>query len=296
VDADPDVTSSETSLIDNLSNAQKASGLSVSTPRDREEADHCAMSTAESEDTRVQHPLSQTTSITEVETASLAPTPQNPFTKLIHTLLPSAPPIDPRGFEDPLDDKFYKMVWLTTAVQNTEIFRKVFHITPDDNVSTWKQYKEAVQLQERIVKPSKDAPCQTAASGAGGDGGIPPSADTNPTGITHDLSHHIQSSVPGAGQGEMKEKMHQAEPNVLRRTFEKDKEKEKEALHGGTSQRRRARLDEPMEQWEKDELEEMLKGVRGHLVVFPTRFLEGEDLANNFLFNADKLLPLPIYN
>lgn len=50
-----------------------------------------------------------------------------------------------------------------------------------------------------------------------------------------------------------------------------------------------------------------------HLVLYPTRFLEGEDISNNFLFNADRyvavyqraalsdlrlrrLLPLPIYD
>ncbi len=31
-------------------------------------------------------------------------------------------------------------------------------------------------------------------------------------------------------------------------------------------------------------------------VVYPTRFLEAEDLAGNFLFNSDKILPLPIYD
>ena len=31
-------------------------------------------------------------------------------------------------------------------------------------------------------------------------------------------------------------------------------------------------------------------------VIYSTRFLENEDLANNFLFNSDKILPLPIYD
>lgn len=33
-------------------------------------------------------------------------------------------------------------------------------------------------------------------------------------------------------------------------------------------------------------MEELLGELRGHLVVYPTRFLEAEDLANNFLFNV----------
>lgn len=35
--------------------------------------------------------------------------------------------------------------------------------------------------------------------------------------------------------------------------------------------------------------------ISSFAVVYPTRFLETEDLANNFLFNSDRILPLPIY-
>ena len=68
--------------------------------------------------------------------------------------------------------------------------------------------------------------------------------------------------------------------------------------------RRPARADEPFEKWEREEMEELLHELRGHLgnnfayifcfvlscpkVLYPTRFLEGEDVSNNFLFNADR--------
>lgn len=62
---------------------------------------------------------------------------------------------------------------------------------------------------------------------------------------------------------------------------------------------------EPFTKQERDEMEELLNDVRGHLgechlyppssacshiaeVVYPTRFLEGEDIAGNFMFNADR--------
>ena len=61
---------------------------------------------------------------------------------------------------------------------------------------------------------------------------------------------------------------------------------------------------EPFERWERDEMEKLLGQLCGHLgmhffelevpllivhtVLFPNRFLEGEDVANNFLFNADR--------
>jgi phospholipase D1/2 len=57
--------------------------------------------------------------------------------------------------------------------------------------------------------------------------------------------------------------------------------------------------------WEREEMEHLLGELCGHLgmmcwtqvsrsayhrlpVIYPNRFLEGEDVANNFLFNADR--------
>ena len=63
---------------------------------------------------------------------------------------------------------------------------------------------------------------------------------------------------------------------------------------------------EPFEPWEREEMEKLLREVNGHLgqsdqqhllplliffsskVLYPTRFLEAEHDANNFLFNADR--------
>ncbi|OZJ04780.1 hypothetical protein BZG36_01841 [Bifiguratus adelaidae] len=43
------------------------------------------------------------------------------------------------------------------------------------------------------------------------------------------------------------------------------------------------------------EMERMLAEIRGHLVVFPTRFLEKEDAQGTWLFTKDKLAPLDIF-
>jgi phospholipase D1/2 len=70
-------------------------------------------------------------------------------------------------------------------------------------------------------------------------------------------------------------------------------------------ERKPARGLEPFEAWEREEMEQLLSELRGHLgkiywtkavlpadhglpVIYPTRFLEGEDVANNFLFPADR--------
>jgi phospholipase D1/2 len=43
-----------------------------------------------------------------------------------YTIPTQAPEVDPKGFADPLSDSFYKDIWCTVAVRNTQIFRKVF--------------------------------------------------------------------------------------------------------------------------------------------------------------------------
>jgi len=72
-----------------------------------------------------------------------------------------------------------------------------------------------------------------------------------------------------------------------------------------TKHRRHAKGTEPFEKWEREEMEKLLGQLNGQLgmwaplrvlgiklntlpVLYCNRFLEGEDVANNFLFNADR--------
>ncbi|KAG8926053.1 Phospholipase D1 [Tulasnella sp. 418] len=203
-----------------------------------------------------------------------------------YTLPVPAPVIDENGFADPVSDKFFKDVWIATAVHNTEIYRKVFYCTPDDMVTTWKQYKEFTAHQERIAKPPKEAPkaapiarvpsegamdeSNQAASGTTPGGEKEPNLQPGTSADERPLSPSNDPSVPGPHR-----RSHEANLNRPRRP---------------------TNVNEPLEQWERDEMEALLNEVRGHLVIFPTRFLEGEDTANNFLFNSDRILPMPIYN
>lgn len=59
--------------------------------------------------------------------------------------------IDPYGFEDPLDPDFYEDIWYENARRNTEIFRRVFHVQPDDEVISWKDYKHFLKMQNAFV-------------------------------------------------------------------------------------------------------------------------------------------------
>ncbi|KAJ3937597.1 MAG: hypothetical protein NXY57DRAFT_1089628 [Lentinula lateritia] len=193
------------------------------------------------------------------------------------TLPTPRPKVDPQAFDDPICDVFWKNVWVASAVHNTEIFRKVFHAVPDDLVTTWKQYKEFVIHHERLNKPFRDSTTSDVV------GRVPSEAG--------------DEDVPLEGKSAQADEQ---EDNHSRPSKEGE---ENEDLHlGATSSekdpktRKSARGIEGFEKWERDEMEALLGELNGHLVLYPTRFLEGEDAVNNFLFNADRLLPLPIYD
>lgn len=106
---------------------------------------------------------------------------------------------------------------------------------------------------------------------------------------------------------------HGPEPVPKAKDFVEDSTDPNGANNGANAKdqdkRKPARGPEPFDQSERDEMERLLEEVRGHLgkrgiiqfcrkellttaylVLYPTRFLEGEDHSNNFLFNADRLV------
>ncbi|KAI0081599.1 phospholipase D [Panus rudis PR-1116 ss-1] len=198
-------------------------------------------------------------------------------------VLPTPTPhVDPHGFDDPVCDEFWKDVWVACAVHNTEIFRKVFHAIPDDLVTTWKQYKEFIAHHERLNKPARDQPTpepvaripsETADAGAPGQ---PSSEKTESPGEDPKAKDYAEEQASTSTAS--------AQPSNNPPTSEARGRKQ---ARGGP---------EPFSQSEREEMERLLEELRGHLVIYPTRFLEGEDIANNFLFNTDRLLPLPIYD
>ncbi|EIN12579.1 phospholipase D [Punctularia strigosozonata HHB-11173 SS5] len=240
------------------------------------------------------------------------------------------PQVDPNGFDDPVCDAFWRDVWVASAVRNTEIFRKVFHAIPDDMVTTWKQYKEFIAHHERLNKPVKGEaqplvarmPSETADGDAPGhqtvaeknedpegnivvneDSGKQPGHGQPQDGVSRKSSS--THSEPSASHGDKdkgvdrtKEKAHPAEHSKHPSVSQPSQQQGQTEAPGETKEkaRRHAKGDEPFEKWEREEMENLLHELNGQLVLYPTRFLEGEDIANNFLFNADRLLPLPIYD
>ncbi|EMD30398.1 hypothetical protein CERSUDRAFT_78826, partial [Gelatoporia subvermispora B] len=161
---------------------------------------------------------------------------------------------------DPICDRFWKDVWSACAVHNTEIYRKVFHAIPDDLVTTWKQYKEFITHHERLNKPVKES--DTSAPSAENTVHAEDVAESKGKDRATDYTNtDAQSSSTPT-------------PPTPPATDEKGRTKNTKGV-------------EPFDQTEREEMERLLGELKGHLVLYPSRFLEGEDMANNFLFNAD---------
>ncbi|WVR06183.1 hypothetical protein IAU60_003213 [Kwoniella sp. DSM 27419] len=217
------------------------------------------------------------------------------------------PKINPNRFHDPLDETFWKDMWTATAVHNTEIFRKVFRCIPDDLVTSWAQYKAFANHAEKfnkqpedIAAPGQDEPVKVTHNGpgthgaggggsgggqvGGGDGGNAPASETR----SNDIVDGKPRDVP------LKREASNKSPSGDRSGGDAFNDMTDSVNVGGP--KKPSGPDDAWHDWEREEMEELLGEIRGHLVIYPTRFLEAEDLANNFLFNSDKILPLPIYD
>ncbi|KAF9077535.1 hypothetical protein BDP27DRAFT_1311216 [Rhodocollybia butyracea] len=183
------------------------------------------------------------------------------------------PNVNPQAFDDPVCDDFWKNVWVASAVHNTEIFRKVFHAVPDDLVTTWKQYKEFVIHHERLNKPVRDGTSTEAV------GRVPSETGDEDVPLEGKSAQADEQDDNNSRPSEETEEMH-----LGASASEKD-----------PKTRKPARGIEGFEKWERDEMEALLGELNGHLVLYPTRFLEGEDAVNNFLFNADRYARLTLF-
>ncbi|KAF2089290.1 phospholipase D [Saccharata proteae CBS 121410] len=103
----------------------------------------------------------------------------------LHSLLADMrrPVVTPDCMIDPLNDSFYVDTWNAVATNNTRLFRQVFRCMPDNEVRTWKEYREYAAFAERFQKAqggagkSETRRQQESESSAGGTG--PPGHSAN---------------------------------------------------------------------------------------------------------------------
>ncbi|KAL8939586.1 MAG: hypothetical protein Q9211_002676 [Gyalolechia sp. 1 TL-2023] len=62
------------------------------------------------------------------------------------------PSVDKDCMRDPLNDAFFLDTWHAVAENNTKLYRDVFRCMPDNEVKTWKEYKEYAAYAERFAQ------------------------------------------------------------------------------------------------------------------------------------------------
>ena len=87
------------------------------------------------------------------------------------------PFVDKDCMRDPLNDSFFLDTWHAVAENNTKLFRQVFRCMPDNEVKSWKEYKEYSAYGERFFQAqgggkSKDRVQQDAPGSSGPPGNV----------------------------------------------------------------------------------------------------------------------------
>lgn len=148
--------------------------------------------------------------------------------------------VDPKGFADPVADHFFKEVWLPIAVRNTQIFRKVFRCVPDDNVTTWQGYKEYQTWENRHSKPLRD------------EGGADSTEDGDALSPSDEKADARSRGLSVAERGTRDRSASAAEGG-------------EKGGHKKTPSKAQNKMDQGFTQKERDQMEDVLKEVRGNL-------------------------------
>lgn len=200
---------------------------------------------------------------------------------------------------------------MASAVHNTQIFRKVFKSVPDDTVTTWSEYKAFMAWYDRLSRSGSGG---SSGKAGGKDGPTTEKVlDTSPRAGEEELSSagteagedtHHPSNGPANGAGVLSAK------DALRDDAGPGRGSQGRAAGAGTNTSRSGAptrdypthipkapsFDDGFTPKELEQMEALLEETRGHLVLHPTRFLEAEDLSNNFLFAMDRINPLNVYD
>ena len=116
---------------------------------------------------------------TDIGGPSIQRTPSQKAAEITNPLVADMkrPFVDKDCMRDPLNDSFFLDTWHAVAENNTKLFRQVFRCMPDNDVKTWKDYKEYAAYAERFSQAqgggkSKDRVQQDAPGSSGPPGNI----------------------------------------------------------------------------------------------------------------------------
>lgn len=115
------------------------------------------------------------------------------------------PYVDRDCMQDPLSDSFYLDIWQAVAENNTKLYRTVFRCMPDNEVKTWKEYKEYFAYAERFSQAqgggkSKDRIQQEAPGSSGPPGQVPLSEKLRLLGTIGEKAGDAAEKTEGLGE------------------------------------------------------------------------------------------------
>ena len=89
---------------------------------------------------------------TDIGGPSIQRTPSQNAAEITNPLVADMkrPFVDKDCMRDPLNDSFFIDTWHAVAENNTKLFRQVFRCMPDNEVKSWKEYKEYSAYAERF--------------------------------------------------------------------------------------------------------------------------------------------------
>ena len=116
---------------------------------------------------------------TDIGGPSIQRTPSQKAAEITNPLVADMkrPFVDKDCMRDPLNDSFFLDTWHAVAENNSKLFRQVFRCMPDNDVKSWKEYKEYSAYAERFSQAqgggkSKDRVQQDAPGSSGPPGNI----------------------------------------------------------------------------------------------------------------------------
>ncbi|KAI9719039.1 MAG: hypothetical protein M1812_003669 [Candelaria pacifica] len=77
------------------------------------------------------------------------------------------PSVNKNCMQDPLSDSFYLDTWHAVAENNTRLYRTVFRCMPDNEVKSWKEYKDFAAYGERFAQAQGGGKTKTRTQGDG---------------------------------------------------------------------------------------------------------------------------------
>ena len=192
--------------------------------------------------------------------------------------------VDPYSFDDPLISSFSEETFYLIAMRNALLYSLVFHCQPDNNVQSWRDFKDYKQMaqdftdgQNELIELEKKLNSKSRL-------------DLNSATIASDNQNDIDVRN---SDGNSNESTETNDPQKSEDNLDSNKRRAlglQMKLGGSILYGFSKRI------FDKYTARRILDRIHGHLVIFPTEWLSSEVESKNWFYSADRLPPIDIYD